>query len=87
MVKDKFAAYPDAPGTPASMLIEIVPDDNDDLPQILSGLNVATPGTVRVTTKDGSTGTVFVAAGTVLPLRVRRVWATDTTATGIRGLV
>lgn len=87
MTEDKFAAYPDAPGMPASSLIEIVPDDGADLPQVLSGLNVATPGTVRVTMRDGSTGAVFVEAGTVFPLRVRRVWATDTTATGIRGLV
>ena len=87
MAKDKFAAYPDAPGMAASMLIQIAPDDDGDLPHILSGLNVATPGTVRVTTKDGSTGTVFVEAGIVFPLRVRRVWATGTSATGIRGLV
>jgi hypothetical protein len=87
MTKDKFATYPDAPGMPASTLVEVVPDDGSDLPQLLSGLNVATPGTVRVTTKDGSIGTVFVEAGTVFPLRVRRIWATDTTATGIRGLI
>lgn len=86
MAKDKFAAYADVPGRPAASLIEIVPDDEADLPHVLSGLNVATPGTVRVTTKDGSTGTVFVEAGTVLPLRITRVWATDTTATGLRGL-
>jgi hypothetical protein len=87
MIKDKFAAYPDSPGAPAATLIEILPDDGADLPQILSALNVATPGTVQVTTKDGSTGTIFVAAGTLFPLRVRRIWATGTTATGIRGLV
>jgi hypothetical protein len=87
MAKDKFAAYPDTPGMPSSVVIEIVPDDDADLPHILSGLNVATPGTVRVMTKDGTTGTVFVEEGTVFPLRVRRVWATDTTATGICGLV
>ena len=87
MTKDKFASYPDTPETPAAALIEVVPDDARDLPQMVMGLNVATPGDVRVTTKDGSTGTVFVAAGQVFPLRVRRVWRTGTTATGIRGLV
>ena len=87
MARDKFASYPDAPGMPASTLLDIVPSDSSDLPHVLSGLNVATPGTVRVTTKDGSTGDVFVAAGTFFPLRVTRVWATGTTATGIRGLV
>jgi hypothetical protein len=87
MANDKFAAYPDAPGLPATSLIEIVPDDGADLPQVVAGLNVATPGTVRVTTRDGSTGSVFVEAGIVFPIRARRVWATGTSATGIRGLV
>ncbi len=46
MVKDKFASYPDAPGMPAASLIEVVPNDDADLPHLLSGLNGATPGTV-----------------------------------------
>jgi hypothetical protein len=87
MAKDKFAAYPDAPGLPATSLVEVVPDDAADLPHVVAGLNVATPGTVRVTTRDGTVGTVFVEAGIVFPLRIRRIWATGTTATGIRGLV
>lgn len=86
MARDKFAAYPDAPDMPAASLIEIVPDDAADLPQILTALNVETPGAVRVTMRDGDVGTVFVAAGVVFPVRVRRVWATGTSATGIRGL-
>ncbi len=86
MARDKFADYAATPGGPAASLIEIVPDDGADLPQVVSALNVAAPGPVRVTTRDGSTGTVFVAAGTVFPIRVKRVWATGTTATGIRGL-
>lgn len=87
MPKDKYSAYVDTPGLPASFVLEIQPDDDTDLPQILSGLNVATPGTVRVTTRDGSVGSVFVEAGTIFPLRIKRVWATGTTATGICGLV
>lgn len=87
MPKDKFANYMDTPGLPANLVIEITPDDGTDLPQVLTALNVATPGTVRVTTRDGSVGSVFIAAGTIFPLRVRRVWATGTTATGICGLV
>lgn len=87
MTKDRFASHSVTPDQPATTLLEIVPSDNDDLPEVLAGLNVETPGLVRVTTKDGSTGSVFVAAGTMFPLRITRVWATGTTATGIRGLV
>ena len=87
MPEDKFSAFADSPSGPATALLEIHPNDETDLPQILSGLNVATPGTVRVTTRDGSVGSVFVTAGTVFPLRVTRIWATGTTATGIYGLI
>lgn len=87
MVKDRFDSYPATPGEPAGTILEIVPNDAADLPELVSSLNVETPGSVRVTTRDGSTGTVFVAAGIAFPLRVAKVWATGTTATGIRGLI
>lgn len=86
MAEDKFASYPDTPALPASSASEILPDDSADLAYVCTGLNVATPGAVRVTTKSGDVVDVFVEAGSVFPLRVRRVWATGTTATGIRGL-
>lgn len=88
MAKDRFSNYPTTPDQPATSLVEIVPDDaGDGLAQVILGLNVETPGHVRVTTRDGSTGTVFVAAGIVFPLRVTKVWATGTTATGICALL
>lgn len=86
MISDKYASTPDTLSTPATDATEIVPDDAADLTYLTKALNVATAGTVRVTTETGTTTDVFVAAGTVFPLRVRRVWATGTTATGLRGL-
>ena len=88
MAKDPFSSFPTTLGQPATSLVEVTPDDaGEGLAHVLTGLNVETPGHVRVTTKDGSTATVFVAAGIVFPLRVAKVWATGTTATGIRGLI
>lgn len=87
MAKDRFSSFPTTPQQPATSLLEIVPSDDSDLAEVVLGLNVETPGLVRVTTMGGSTGTVFVAAGIVFPLRVRRVWVSGTTATGIRGFV
>lgn len=87
MAEDKFASYPHAPGNPATTIIEIDPNDATDLPEVSAALNVATPGTVRVTTKAGTTGTIFIAAGVVFPIRVTRVWETGTSATGICALV
>lgn len=86
MTDDKFAHFPDTPALPAVSASEVVPDDDADLAHVATALNVATPGAVRVTTRAGDVIDVFVAAGSVFPLRVRRVWATGTTATGIRAL-
>jgi hypothetical protein len=40
-----------------------------------------------VTTLDGSTADITVHPGQAFPIRVRRVWSTGTTATGLFGLV
>ena len=74
------------PAEPAVTLIDVTPDDGTDLPVVTVALNVATPGTVRVTTADGSTSDVTIHPGHVFPIRARRVWLTGTSATGIRGL-
>ena len=74
-------------GDPAVTLFEIAPDDATDLAHVTTALNVATPGTVRVTTEDGSVSDITVHPGTSFPIRARRVWHTGTSATGVRGLV
>ena len=88
MTKDPFSSYPTTPGQPATSVVEVTPDDAGGLVHVLTGLNVETPGHVRVTMKDGSVATVFVAAGIVFPLRVGQgLGDGQATATGIRGLV
>ena len=86
MAKDKFKGMAASPSLPATSIAEIVPNDDADLAEVTIALNVCTGGTVRVTASDGSIGDVFINAGALFPLRVRRIWATGTTATGIRGL-
>jgi hypothetical protein len=86
MPEDRYATFARSPALPATSVVEVAPDDAADLPEISLALNVATPGTVRVTTLDGDTVDVQIAAGVAFPLRVARVWATGTTATGIRAL-
>ena len=70
-----------------STLKEIVPDDAADLSLWVRAITATEPGTVRVTAIGGSTATLYVGAGSVLPVRVRKVWATGTTAAGVVGLV
>lgn len=86
MTHDHFASFPDTLSAPASDVEEITPSDSTDLAHVTKALNAATAGAVRVTTDSGTVTDVFLAAGAVFPLRVRRVWATGTTATGLRGL-
>lgn len=59
----------------------VTPSDSADLPQF-SVIYVGGAGNVKVTTAQGSAVTFSgVNAGTVIPVRVRRVWSTGTTAT------
>jgi len=86
MAQDRYASHARSPGLPAGSVAAITPSDVSDLPEITVALNVAAPGAVRVTTLEGDVVDIHVAAGVAFPLRVRRVWATGTTATGIRAL-
>ncbi|WP_247742938.1 hypothetical protein [Shimia sp. R9_1] len=83
---DDFSQYPVTLNAPAVSLQEITPNDSADLSKTTRALNVASSGTVRLTTADGSVATLFVAAGITFPVRATRVWTTGTTATGIIGL-
>jgi len=83
---DPFANRMRSPNDPAATIFDITPDDGADLAQSTTAFNVITPGTVRVTTMDGSIGTISMNPGHVLPIRVKRVWQSGTTATGITGL-
>ena len=83
---DAFATRTRKPSDPSTTVFEITPDDATDLHRATLALNVQTAGRVRVTTIDGSVSDVTLRPGEAFPLRVRRVWATGTTATGLRGL-
>lgn len=86
-MSDVFSGRTRTPQDPATAIFDITPSDTTDLDHVTTGLNVATPGTVRVTTVDGSVGTLTIHPGQPFPLRVSRVWQSGTSATGIRGLV
>ncbi|MDJ1008325.1 MAG: hypothetical protein QNJ13_10925 [Paracoccaceae bacterium] len=85
-MSDPFEGHQPSLESPALHVAEVTPDDAADLAWPSRALNVAQTGTVRVTTIGGETGTVYVAAGALFPIRVSRIWATGTTATGIVAL-
>ncbi|MCF2906672.1 hypothetical protein L0666_16885 [Octadecabacter sp. CECT 8868] len=83
---DTYSDFTTGLESPANDAFEIVPDDALDLPVVTRALNVATEGQIRVTTNSGQTVTLFLVAGCAFPIRVRRVWATGTIASGIVGM-
>jgi hypothetical protein len=77
------------PATPARSAVAITPDDNTDLARgATRGLYIGGGGDVTVIMADDSAAVTLagLVAGVVHPLRVKRVKATGTTATGIVGL-
>ena len=85
-MSDAFSSHGRSLSDPAITIFDISPSDTADLAQVTTALNVSSPGTVRVTMSDGSVGDLSIYPGQAFPVRARRVWATGTTATGIRGL-
>lgn len=77
---------PDAAG-PATDIVPVTPADGTDLATVCQALYVETAGIVSFVSAAGQTRTVKVADYSILPVRVRRVRATGTTATGIHALV
>lgn len=65
----------------------VTPSDSADLSSPAQALFVGGAGNIKVTTQGGQTLLLTgVTAGSVLPLRVTRVWSATTTATNIAAL-
>ncbi|MET4104531.1 hypothetical protein ABIE58_003984 [Roseovarius sp. MBR-78] len=72
---------------PATDALPVTPSDTIDLPDVAIGLYVETGGMVSLISATGETRSLSVADFSLLPLGVRRVHATGTTAQGIHALV
>ena len=73
-------------GEPWVDAFTITPDDNADLSIVPRCLLIGTAGDVKVTTLVGTVIILPLPAG-YNPGRVKRVWATGTTASGVYGLL
>lgn len=72
---------------PASSAAAVTPDDSAELSDVTRWVFVGGTGNLVVVMANGATVTfTAVEAGTLLPIRVSRVMATDTTATNIVAL-
>lgn len=75
--------------SPAGRAFVITPDDATDLPVSLRGIYLGGAGDLRVILVGDTAPVTFgqMAAGGVHGLRIRRVLATGTTATGLVGVL
>jgi hypothetical protein len=83
---DAFASQSTGLTSPPTDGIAVTPDDGNDLPFVARGISFAGAGDLKVTFLSGRTATIpngALAAGAQHSMRVTRVWATGTAATGI----
>lgn len=69
--------------------VAITPNDGADLNKIPTrGIYVGVSGNIKVDLIDGTSSVTFtnVPAGAIFPISVKRVYSSDTTATGIIGI-
>ena len=84
---DKFQNQSDNVDLQARKLLSISPDNAVDLVNLPKALYIGVGGTIAIIAADDTAAvTLTVAAGSLLPIRAKRVLVTGTTATGIVGL-
>ena len=72
---------------PASDIVAVTPSDVTDFEDVAIALYVEPGGALSLETVGGGSRTVTVADNALLPVGVRRVNASGTTASGIHALV
>lgn len=86
-MNDEFDNLTPALTSPAASAEMIIPSDTDDLAHVTRGLYLGQSGDVSVRMKSGELVTFSnVQGGTTLALRIEKIFATGTTASGLVGL-
>ncbi len=87
MSKANFASRAASPTGPATILKTVIPSDTADLPDgATRSLYVTGGGALAVVDTVGNTAMLISGTGQYHPIRVSRILASGTTATGIIAL-
>ena len=86
-IKNRHKATTIHIASPVTGAFVITPNDATDLQEPTVSLYVGTAGTLKATMLDGSVVTYPALAAGRHPLRIARVWANGTSATGLVGEV
>lgn len=82
-----FPMAGDKPFYSARRAFAVTPHNSNELTYVTKALYVGTTGDVKVTMYDGTAVTfTAVPAGAILPICVKVIWSTGTTASNIVGL-
>lgn len=84
---DIFKAHALTSAGPATDVLPVTPSDSTDLAVVASALYVETGGTLSIITMRNQTRNIEVGDLSLLPVGVRRIRATGTTASGIHAMV
>lgn len=86
-MQDRFETAGPGLDSPAAHAFAIVPSDSAELSEATRALYIGGAGSLNVMLLSGATVSLSgVAGGSLLPLRLRQVLASGTTATGLVGL-
>jgi hypothetical protein len=84
---DAFASNSTGLDSPAGNAYAVTTSDGADQSFTTRAIYVGGAGDIKVTTSGGSIVTFTgVLAGSILPVRAARIWATGTTATNLVGM-
>ena len=87
-ISDTFGDFTPGLSSPVCGGFDIVPDDAVDLQNLTRAIVLTSGGDVSVVLKGGDTITLpALTAGVISPVRVSRVLAAGTAASGIKGLI
>ena len=86
---DKFKNYPTNIDSVCDNAYPIVPNDNDDLTSATRAIFIGETGDLKIELVNSTEPVVLknVAAGSVLPMRIKKVFGTETTATNLIALL
>lgn len=87
-ITDEFSSFDTGLSGPICGGFDIAPNDDSDLHTVTRGVMVSSAGDINAVLKSGQTLTLpGLMPGVIYPVRLLRVLATGTTATGLKGLV
>jgi len=86
-MSDRFKDYRTELDSPAESGVTLTPDDNNDLVAPTRAVYIGVSGDIKVDMLGEGTATVWTAVPVgVFPIRITRLYATDTTAANVNSM-